>query len=203
MMSTHSPIGPQEMPTSRSSEPPNRQANEDDARLPNDQLFHLLANQRRRAVLYYLGEYEQTVSMRALAERIAAWEHGTTIRMLGSDERQRVYISLYQNHLPKLDESGVIEYDQSRGTVERTERADQLDRYIQSLPYAESTDRQPVEADRPRGDQSSLVRIAGFCAIGAGVLTSGWLGLISTPLLLALTWIGICLASLFGLALDG
>jgi hypothetical protein len=29
-----------------------------------------------------------------------------------------VYVSLYQNHLPKMDSVGVIEYDRNRGTVE-------------------------------------------------------------------------------------
>ncbi|MCO8247082.1 MULTISPECIES: hypothetical protein [unclassified Haladaptatus] len=68
--------------------------------------------------------------MRDLAEQVAAWENETTVQALTSDERQRVYIPLYQSHLPKLDEEGIIEYNQSRGTIERTELADQLDRYL-------------------------------------------------------------------------
>jgi len=99
-------------------------------RLSDDKIFHLLQNERRRAVIRYLRDEEGTVSMRDIAEQVAAWEHDTSVAALDSDERQRVYIPLYQNHLPKLDEEGVIEYNQSRGTVERTSVADQLEQYL-------------------------------------------------------------------------
>lgn len=88
-------------------------------RISKDDAFHILQNARRRAVLRYLvadpdrDEFE----MRELAEEIGAVEHDTTVRKLTSVERQRVYVSLYQTHLPKLDEHGVIDYDQSRGIV--------------------------------------------------------------------------------------
>ena len=88
--------------------------------------------------------------MRDIAEQVAAWENETTIQALTSDERQRVYIPLYQSHLPKLDEEGIIEYNQSRGTVERTKLADQLDQYLtvdeQTEEMEESTQRVPWES---------------------------------------------------------
>ncbi|WP_223301636.1 hypothetical protein [Haladaptatus sp. R4] len=98
--------------------------------LSKDKIFHLLQTPRRRHVLRYLKDNDGIVEMRNLAEQVAAWENETTVQALTSDERQRVYIPLYQSHLPKLDEEGIIEYNQSRGTVERTELADQLDRYL-------------------------------------------------------------------------
>lgn len=98
--------------------------------LTRDQIFHLLQNERRRLALTYLSEREGEVEMRAIAEQVAAWEHDTTVAALDSDQRQRVYIPLYQNHLPKLDEEGVIEYNKSRGIVERTPLADQLDPFL-------------------------------------------------------------------------
>ncbi|MDL5363314.1 hypothetical protein [Halalkalicoccus sp. NIPERK01] len=88
--------------------------------ISRDDLFHILSNQRRRAVLRDLAEREGPVEMRTLAERIAAREHDTTVNALDSTQRQRVYISLYQNHLPKLATHGIIEYDQSRGRIEPT-----------------------------------------------------------------------------------
>jgi hypothetical protein len=113
-------------------------------RLSDDKVFHLLQNRRRRNVIRYLSDAEGTVSMRDIAEQVAAWEHDTSVAALDSDERQRVYIPLYQNHLPKLDEEGVIEYDQSRGTVKRTDVADQLEQYL-SREYDESTELPPSE----------------------------------------------------------
>lgn len=88
--------------------------------IAKDEAFHLLQNARRRAVLRYLlarPDADRFV-MRDVTEAVAAWEHDTSVGALTSDERQRVYISLYQSHLPKLDEHGVVAYDQSRGIVE-------------------------------------------------------------------------------------
>lgn len=98
--------------------------------LSKDELFHLLQNQRRRRVLLYLQGTSGEVSMRDIAEQVAAWENDTTVEALGSNERQRVYIALYQSHLPKLDDAGVLTYDQQRGIVARTQLADQLETYL-------------------------------------------------------------------------
>ncbi|MEM4780367.1 MAG: hypothetical protein QXG03_02200 [Halalkalicoccus sp.] len=170
-----------------------------DDRLDRDLLFHLLANRRRRAVLYYLAEHDSRVSMRTLAERIAAWEHGTTVRQLGSDQRQRVYIALYQSHLPKLDGAGVIAYDQARGIVERADRADQLDGYVLDNPY-ESTD---SRTDEPTGDEDderpNRSSPALAVAVGSlGVLAASWFGIVPASALLAITWVGICLGFVLG-----
>lgn len=89
--------------------------------ISKDAAFHLLQNSRRRAVLRYLiARGEDDVSMRGVAERVAAWENDTTVSGLTSIERQRVYIALYQSHLPKLDDHGVIDYDRNRGTLSTT-----------------------------------------------------------------------------------
>ncbi|WP_255167699.1 DUF7344 domain-containing protein [Natrononativus amylolyticus] len=105
----------------------------DDDRPPiaTDDVFHLLQTKRRRDVLRYLREAETAVGMRELAEQVAAWEQDTSVAALSSSERQRVYISLYQSHLPKLEDAGVIEYRKNRGIVERTPRAAQLDPFLE------------------------------------------------------------------------
>ncbi|WP_101298275.1 DUF7344 domain-containing protein [Halegenticoccus soli] len=108
-----------------------RERSERASDLSKDDLFHVLQNQRRRRVLKYLQGREGPVGMRDVAEQVAAWEHDTTVEALASDERQRVYIALYQSHLPKLDEKGIVDYNQSRGLVERTPLADQFDPYLE------------------------------------------------------------------------
>ncbi|MFC6732205.1 hypothetical protein [Haladaptatus sp. DYSN1] len=113
--------------------------------LTQDDIFHLLQNERRRAVLRYLAQSdEDSVRMRDVAEQVAAWENDTTVQQLHSDERQRVYIALYQTHLPKLDDSGVIEYNQSRGIVTPTNHADQLYPFIETANPTEA----PATQDR-------------------------------------------------------
>ncbi|WIV67423.1 DUF7344 domain-containing protein [Natrialbaceae archaeon AArc-T1-2] len=122
---------------------------EDDAGCPSDEsviskdeIFHLLQNERRRMVLRYLRDTDGPVRMRDVAEQVAAWEHDTTVEKLTSKQRQRVYIPLYQSHLSKLDEVGVIDYQQDRGIIERKPRADQFDTYLEVEPTDESDDRE-------------------------------------------------------------
>lgn len=119
---------------------------EDDPELlEQDEVFHLLQNQRRRLVLRYLTEHAD-VEMREVAEQVAAWENDTTVAGLSSDARQRVYIALYQSHLPKLDECGVIEYDQNRGTIESGAPLEQLEPYL-SVPTKETEETEDTDVD--------------------------------------------------------
>jgi hypothetical protein len=98
--------------------------------LSKDTIFHILQVQRRRLTLQYLHGRTGSVSLRDLAEQVAAWENEMSVAELTSKERQRAYISLYQTHLPTLDTEGIIEYDKDRGTIKRTSRADQFDPYL-------------------------------------------------------------------------
>lgn len=107
--------------------------------LSKDDTFHILQNERRRRVLQYLSEADGAVDMRDIAEQVAAWEHGTTVQKLTSDQRQRVYIALYQSHLPKLADFGLITYNRSRGVVERTPLADQITWYLDGDDTGERT----------------------------------------------------------------
>lgn len=98
--------------------------------LSRDVLFDMLSSPRRRYVLHYLHQAGGRAELGELADHVAAWENDTTIEQLGSQERKRVYISLYQTHVPKLDEVGVVEYDQSSGVVDLADRADELAPYL-------------------------------------------------------------------------
>jgi DNA-binding transcriptional ArsR family regulator len=101
--------------------------------LPLDQIFELLKNMRRREVLQYLQETEESVvSIGELAEHIAAIENETTVDAISSSQRKRVYVGLYQCHLPKMDDMGVVDFDQNRGRIEIGRNADQLERFLES-----------------------------------------------------------------------
>jgi DNA-binding transcriptional ArsR family regulator len=94
-----------------------------------DRIFAILRNHRRRLVLAYLREHDST-TQGDLARHIAAAENGISESAVTSTQRKRVYVSLYQAHLPKLDDFGAISFDRDRGTVERTDRTDELLRYL-------------------------------------------------------------------------
>jgi len=101
-----------------------------------DLVFEVLKNERRRRVLNYLIDAEETVSLSDLAEHIAAIENGKTELALSSQERKRVYVGLYQCHLPKMDDTDVIDFNGDRGTVALGANAEQL------YPFLDAEDEQ-------------------------------------------------------------
>ena len=94
-----------------------------------DVIFDILKNQRRRHVLRYLREHE-TTTLSDLAEHVAALENEKDVRSLTSSERKRVYVGLYQCHLPRMSDAGVIDFDSDRGRIELRDSAEQLDEYL-------------------------------------------------------------------------
>jgi DNA-binding transcriptional ArsR family regulator len=88
--------------------------------LPKDELFRILSNSRRRYIIYYLHEAGDEMSLKDLATRIAAVENDTSVEDVTDEERQRVYISLYQTHLPKLEEADIVSYDDEERMVALT-----------------------------------------------------------------------------------
>lgn len=144
------------------------------SRLSKDDTFHILQNERRRRVLQYLSDTEGAVDMRDIAEQVAAWEHDTTVQQLTSDQRQRVYIALYQSHLPKLADFGLITYNRSRGVVERTPLADQIAWYL---------DEENATEERT-GSRDDWVRYyVGVTVLSLLLIGMVWLGVVPSALL--------------------
>jgi len=85
--------------------------------IDKDTAFHLLSNNRRRAVLRRVRDADGPVELGPVAEEIAARENDTVPEAISADERKRVYISLYQCHLGKLSEASIVDYDRARGTI--------------------------------------------------------------------------------------
>jgi hypothetical protein len=101
-----------------------------DRRLSQDTAFDILSSPRRRYVLYYLRQTDEPVDLTNLAEHVAAWENETDPDSLTDQQRKRVYVSLYQTHIPKLDDAGVVSYDGDAGTVELAPGATRIDEYL-------------------------------------------------------------------------
>jgi hypothetical protein len=100
------------------------------SRLPQDLAFDLLSSRRRRLALYYLKRHSDGTTVIELAEQIAAVENETDVESLTKQQQKRVYISLYQTHIPKLAEAGVIDHDEDTGEVTLTNLARDLDVYL-------------------------------------------------------------------------
>lgn len=86
----------------------------------SDEVFDILSNKRRRLVIFILRE-EGAIDLTELTERIASIEYNKPIEKLDGQDRKRVYVGLYQVHLPKLEEAGFIEFNQDSGIVEATD----------------------------------------------------------------------------------
>ena len=133
--------------------------------LSKDTIFELLKNQRRRDAIQYLKQNDGEAKLGDMAEFIAAKENDIDIAQLSSSQRKRVYIGLYQCHLPKMANSGVIDFEKNRGDITLKPMAEQLEPYL-----GDST---PADEETPAATSKRNVAVAG--AVGAGV-AAGLLG---------------------------
>ncbi|PSP34091.1 hypothetical protein BRC64_01725 [Halobacteriales archaeon QH_10_67_22] len=98
-------------------------------KISRDVVFDILSSKRRRQVLSLLKN-EGPMELTDLAEKVAAQENDTTVEDLNKQQRKRVYVSLYQTHVPKLEDADLVTYDQDSGVVELQAQADSIDRYL-------------------------------------------------------------------------
>nr|WP_049914803.1 hypothetical protein [Haloterrigena salina] len=154
---------------SQSDDPP---CDESEALSP-DEIFHILQTNRRRDTIAYLLDREGPIKMSDIAEHVAAKEHETTVKELTSKQRQRVYIPLYQSHLPKLDTKGIIDYNKPRGIVRPTERLEIFRPYLEAVESDPSPTQSDTDAnantDAGDGLTSQLVNDSRAMFVGASV----------------------------------
>jgi hypothetical protein len=120
----------QELPSSDGVQSPATSSELADLSL--DVVYDILKNTRRRRVLHLLHEDEDGTTLGDLAERIAAIENDKPRTQLDAQERKRVYVGLYQCHLPRMDDAGVVDFDGDRGTVELGPHAEEVYDHLES-----------------------------------------------------------------------
>jgi len=98
--------------------------------LSQDTVFDVLSSARRRETIAILREEETPIELTTLAEIVAARENDTTVEELSSQDRKRVYVSLYQTHVPKLVDVGIVEHDTDTGEMWLTSRASAIEPYL-------------------------------------------------------------------------
>jgi hypothetical protein len=103
--------------------------------VPVGTMYDILRNRRRRLVMHYLiNTPEHDAELGTLATQVAAWENGKPVSAIDSTLRKRTYNTLQQTHLPRLDETDLIEYDRDRGSIFLTVDPSQLELYLTVLP---------------------------------------------------------------------
>jgi len=83
------------------------------------EVFRLLSNDRRLRLLAYLDRTDgDRYAFRDLVDHVAARENDKPVAAITGAERNRVYSSMRQVHLPALDDAGVVEFDERGNEVE-------------------------------------------------------------------------------------
>jgi len=136
---------------------PTNGTTETESRLSLDDVFDLLKNRRRRLVLRYLVDADEPSSLSELSAHVAAAENDKPVRALSTSERKRVYVGLYQGHLPRLDEADVVAFDAEDGTVTIGDTADQVLGYLND------------DGGEPNGEPAQYVVVAVTGTVAFGV----------------------------------
>ncbi len=82
-----------------------------------DAAFRLLADRRRRLLIEVVRAHDEALTLPDVAEEVAQRETGRSIVDLSPEQVKEVYISLYHDHLPRLVDAGLLEYEQERDLV--------------------------------------------------------------------------------------
>lgn len=91
-----------------------------------DAIFDLLSSSRRRSVISIVLEHGN-IGRKELTELVTQKEYGLTAdQVRGSPERQTIHTSLYQTHLPKLDEHKAIVWNRESDRIRIGPEADLL-----------------------------------------------------------------------------
>ncbi|WP_232687500.1 helix-turn-helix domain-containing protein [Halobacterium zhouii] len=88
-------------------------------------IFPLLADDRRRAILHYLCQHTGAVSLGELAEQLAVREDNPTY-----DHYERILTDLHHTQLPKLVDGGLVRYDVDQETVRALDAIESVRPYL-------------------------------------------------------------------------
>ena len=97
-----------------------------------DTYLKLFSDSQRRRIVQQLRD---EAAGKTTVEDLADYLHGGTSGPLTADSQDRDHLSLQlmHNHLPKLDEHGVVDYDRENKTV-RYQPAAQVETVLDTLP---------------------------------------------------------------------
>ncbi len=131
-----------------------------DGEFTQAELFDVFSNARRRRTVQYLKQRNGSCDLSSLVEQVAAWENDTDPETVTRTQRRRVYISLYQTHLPMLEDHGIVDWNSEDHAIELVPGEETFEPYI----------------GRRLEDQRQWERVyALVTAVGVGTLALTWL----------------------------
>lgn len=145
--------------------------------LDEDAVYDLLGNERRRVCLKLLSQSDEVWEVSDLSERVA--EIVSDPSKSPDDIYNSVYISLCQNHLPKLDEVDLVEYDSEAKTIHIGPAFDDIGRHWLA-------DGQQQDTSPPAFRLTLVASVITLVAVGTTLLLGPALTSFVLPALLAL-----------------
>lgn len=100
----------------------------------------VISSSRRRQVIDIVHE-RRSIELTDLVDSVAASESGG--ETVSPTERNRVYTSLYQTHVPELAKYAVIEYDPDQQQINATKKLDSI--YSATSDFAEALHNAPMK----------------------------------------------------------
>ncbi|WP_049925954.1 DUF7344 domain-containing protein [Halopiger goleimassiliensis] len=151
-----------------------------DHELTQAELFDVFSNARRRRTVQYLKQQGGHCELSSLVEQVAAWENDTDPDDVTRTQRRRVYISLYQTHLPMLEEHGIVDWDPDAHTIELLPSEEVFEPYL----------------DRHlEGSRRWHLAYFGVTVLGAAIVAATWIAPISSAVV-PIVVLALCLVVL-------
>lgn len=101
-----------------------------DHELTQAELFDVFSNARRRRTVQFLKRQGGSCDLASLVEQVAAWENDIPADEVTRTQRRRVYISLYQTHLPMLQDHGIVDWDPDEHKIELLPHEEVFEPYL-------------------------------------------------------------------------
>lgn len=104
--------------------------------ISRSEIFEILSNDRRQYVIRFLLEKRagDSAPLGEVVDYVAKRENDVSDDELDTGQRKRVYTALRQCHLPKLDDYGIVNYDNLRSEVEVGNGIDDIQQYLDYDP---------------------------------------------------------------------
>lgn len=142
-----------------------------ESELSQAELFDVFSNARRRMAVRYLTGRKGTCDLTPVVEQVAAWENGVQPDDVTRAQRRRVYISLYQTHLPMLADHGIIEWNPEDHRIELRQDSRRFEPYLKTHPDDDTRHRPYV-----------ALSVGAVVGLGVSLLSVGPAGAIGAPI---------------------
>ena len=109
-----------------------------------DAVLELCQDRYRRLILAVLASESGPLSVDDLTETIVEYNHHASITEIAPDEIDRIRLTLHHQHLPKLEQRGVLTYDLERELVTPTATFDELQPLFSPIIEADPSFELPV-----------------------------------------------------------